>query len=189
MLPSFQLPKHLDSIKQHRGWFTLLGICLTLFGLYAIAASVFTTIVSIIFIGTLFFIAGIFMLIDTFKFWLHKGISFFIHLLLSIFYMIFGTVLFLSPLVGAISLTFFLGIFFIVIGIYRSFYALSLKLPKWGWILFNGIITTILGILVLSQWPISGLYAIGLFVGIDITLIGWTYIMLAIFSNDLVKKS
>ena len=44
----------------------------------------------------------------------------------------------------------------------------------------NGVITLVLGILVLAQWPVSGLWAIGLLVGIDLTFYGWAWVALAL---------
>ncbi len=177
-----------DILAKHWGWFVFWGLCLVLLGTGAIYASVFTTLASVIFLGIVFCVASVFMLINTFKFWLHKGISFFGHLLLSILYFIAGVMLLVTPLQSAISLTLLLGIFFIAVGIYRIIFSLYAKLPRWGWILLSGIITTILGVLILAQWPSSGLYVIGLFVGIDILLIGWSYIMLGLFSRTAAKK-
>jgi DNA anti-recombination protein RmuC len=48
----------------------------------------------------------------------------------------------------------------------------------WGWILFNGIISILLGILIIAQWPVSGLYAVGIYVGIRIMMQGWAMIAL-----------
>lgn len=189
MIFSFQARSHMDEFIKHRGWFIALGICLGILGTCAIYAAVFSTMISVIILGSIFTIASAFMLVDTFKFWLHKGISFFIHLIFSLLYLLAGLSLIFTPITGAITLTLLLGIFFIGIGIIRIIISLYLKLPRWGWMLFNGIITTILGILILSQWPTSGLYIIGLFVGIDIALIGWTYIMLGIFLHSDQKMS
>ncbi len=43
-----------------------------------------------------------------------------------------------------------------------------------------GIITFVLGLLVLAQWPASGLWVIGLFVGIDLIFYGCAWIALAL---------
>jgi uncharacterized membrane protein HdeD (DUF308 family) len=181
----FQLQSHIESIKQHRGWFILWGICLVALGTLAIVLSVFTTLATVITLGIILLAAGAFMVVDSFKFWLNTGIGFAIHLIMSLLYMIIGLVLIISPVLGAISITFVLGVFFVVIGLYRTIYSISLQFPRWGWMLFNGIITVLLGILILANWPISGLFAIGLFLGIDIILIGWTYITLAILAKGL----
>jgi uncharacterized membrane protein HdeD (DUF308 family) len=55
-----------------------------------------------------------------------------------------------------------------------------ISLPDWGWHVLNGIITLGLGVLVLAQWPVSGLWVIGLFVGIDLIFYGAAWIVLAL---------
>ena len=50
----------------------------------------------------------------------------------------------------------------------------------------NGVVASVLGFLLMAQWPVSGLYAIGLFVGIDLIFYGWAWIALAL---DLHKLS
>lgn len=77
-------------------------------------------------------------------------------------------------------MTLLLAAYFTVAGIFRIVDALSLRLPHWGWALANGIITLIFGILVWAQWPVSGLWIIGMFIGIDLIVTGWTQVMLAL---------
>ena len=57
--------------------------------------------------------------------------------------------------------------------------ALAVATPGWGWHVADGIITAILGLLVLAQWPVSGLWVIGLFVGIDLIFYGGAWIGVA----------
>ncbi|MGD0309230.1 MAG: hypothetical protein ABSC02_08065 [Acidobacteriota bacterium] len=64
--------------------------------------------------------------------------------------------------------------------LYQLFTSLWTQLPGWGWQAMNGVITLVLGILVLAQWPVSGLWAIGLLVGIDLTFYGWAWVALAL---------
>src|SRR5271156_6104296 len=52
--------------------------------------------------------------------------------------------------------------------------------PGWGWQAADGIITFVLGLLVLAQWPASGLWVIGLFIGIDLIFYGGAWIALAL---------
>ena len=53
-------------------------------------------------------------------------------------------------------------------------------MPGWGWHALNGFITFVLGVLVLAQWPVSGLWAIGLFIGIDLIFFGLAWVALAL---------
>lgn len=70
---------------------------------------------------------------------------------------------------------------------YQLCTSLWTQLPGWGWQAMNGVITLVLGILVLAQWPVSGLWAIGLLVGIDLTFYGWAWVALAL--DPLVDAS
>jgi uncharacterized membrane protein HdeD (DUF308 family) len=60
-----------------------------------------------------------------------------------------------------------MGAFFLVAGLFQLITPFVISLPDWGWHTLNGLITLLLGILVLAQWPVSGLWVIGLFVGIE----------------------
>jgi uncharacterized membrane protein HdeD (DUF308 family) len=49
-----------------------------------------------------------------------------------------------------------------------------------AWLIFNGAISVLLGISIAGAWPLSGLWVIGLFIGIDFIVDGWTEVMLAL---------
>jgi uncharacterized membrane protein HdeD (DUF308 family) len=54
-----------------------------------------------------------------------------------------------------------------------------------GWQALNGVVSSVLGFLLLAQWQVSGLYAIGLFVGIDLLFYGWAWVALALDLHKL----
>jgi uncharacterized membrane protein HdeD (DUF308 family) len=165
-----------------KNWFPFLiwGIALVVLGCVAIAAATFTTLLSVIFIGFILLLSGIVLLFDTFTFWRGKWSGFFLHLLFSILYLAIGFTLIKDPLAGSVSLTFLLGIFYIIMGIFRVTFLPTLRAPMWGWGWLNGIITLLLGILILLSLPSSSLFIIGLFVGLDILFCGIAYIMSAL---------
>jgi uncharacterized membrane protein HdeD (DUF308 family) len=171
------------------GWFLGWGILLVTLGILAITYSAITTLVSIIFLGIILIIGGIIVLIETFQFWWDKWGGFFAHLIVGLLYLACGILLIKLPVLGSVSLTLFLSIFYISLGIFRIVYCLSVKLPHRGWRLFNGAIALILGILILAQWPASGLFIIGLFIGIDLLFSGWVYIMMALSARRLEAVS
>jgi uncharacterized membrane protein HdeD (DUF308 family) len=165
--------------------FLAAGILLTLLGLLAIYAAVFTTLISVVILGFIIFFSGAVITFDTFTFWRGKQSGFFLQLIFSILYLLVGLALIINPMAASISLTLLLGVFYIVIGIFRLAFSPTLRAPKWGWGWFNGVITLLLGILIITSWPASGLYIIGLFIGIDLLFCGWSYIMLAIAAKKL----
>jgi uncharacterized membrane protein HdeD (DUF308 family) len=114
------------------------------------------------------------------SFWQPKWGGFFLHLVGGILAVVVGSHLVTSPKAGALVLTLVMAIYFMVIGIVRAITALTMRFPNWGWVLLSGVISFILGLLIKQQWPYSGLFIIGLFIGIDLIFSGWSYVMLAL---------
>ena len=66
--------------------------------------------------------------------------------------------------------------------------AITVRYPHWGSVLFNGVISLLLGILIWRRWPVSGLWAIGLFVGIEMLLNGWSLVRLSMTGRNLPEE-
>lgn len=177
----------LHAFSKNWGWFFVWGIALLILGIITISYIIPATLISVILLGYLILISGIVIIIDALTFWWQKGSGFFIHLIMGILYFAVGIVLIKIPLEASMTLTLFLGLFYSIIGIFRILYSLSLRTPRWGWSLFNGIISLLLGIFILANWPATGLYIIGLFVGIDLIFCGWSYIMTSLAARSLIK--
>lgn len=177
----------LSAFSKHWGWFLIWGIALEILGVMAISYAALTTLLSVIFLGVLISIGGVLIVIDTFTFWWRHWRGFFLHLLIGALYLFVGYMLIYGPIWASISITLMLAIFYIILGVFRIISALSFKMLRSGWTLFNGIIGLLLGILILAQWPASGLFIIGLFVGIDLLFCGWAYIMAALGGRAMMK--
>ncbi|HEX4046170.1 MAG TPA: DUF308 domain-containing protein [Gammaproteobacteria bacterium] len=175
-LPNRNIPL-LPTFNQHAGWFIAWGAVLVILGFFAISAALWTTLISVILLGAIIFATGIVVMIDSFIFWRHKLSGFWLHFFMAILYLLAGIMLITNPEISSVSITLILAIFYVCVGISRIVYSLSLRLPQWGWNFFNGIIALLLGILIIAGWPMSGLYIIGLFVGIDLVFLGWAYLM------------
>lgn len=170
------------------GWFLGWGIALSLLGIAAITASSFTTWISIVVLGGLLLATGAIILIDSFHYWWGQKSGFSWHFIMGCLYVIFGLMCIINPMIAAASFTLLLAVFFIIIGFSRIFYSLSFKLPGWGWSLLSGILSVLLGILIIMEWPASGLFIIGMFIGIDLFFLGWTYIMISFFARQASKN-
>lgn len=181
--------EELKSLTKKWGWFLGWGMLLVLLGIVAIGAASFTTLISVIFLGLLILMGGIVITIDTFNAWWGKWLGFLLHLMIGLLYLIVGALLIRHPVSASVSLTLLLGIFYIVIGIFRLIYAASTQGPKWGWGIFSGLISLLLGVLILNSWPASALYIIGLFIGIDLLFSGWSYVMLGLSAKSWLNNS
>jgi uncharacterized membrane protein HdeD (DUF308 family) len=160
-----------------------LGVVAIILGVIALVDSISATIVSMILFGWVLLIAGIVEGVQAFRH--RQGNHLFLHLLNAVLSFVVGLMLLRHPLAGALVVTLLLAAYFTVIGIFRIIASLSLRIPHWGWTLANGIITLIFGILIWAQWPVSGLWIIGLFIGIDLIFMGWTQVMLGLAARKL----
>lgn len=81
----------------------------------------------------------------------------------------------------AAILTFILGVVLVAGGCMRIYIALGMKeAAPWPWIVASGVITILLGILILSQWPVSSLYILGIFLGVDLVFAGFGWMGLGL---------
>ena len=74
-------------------------------------------------------------------------------------------------------------------GLFEIFGTIRLKPPHAVWPILAGIVTALLGVLLWYQWPFSGLYFIGLAVGINLIFRGWAWIMLATVAGRMAGPS
>jgi uncharacterized membrane protein HdeD (DUF308 family) len=162
----------------HWGWFLALGIVLIVLGIVAVARSVTSTVVSMYFFGWVLVIASIVEFVNAFM--VGKWAGFFLHLLIALLFAVIGVTFIKNPGISAEVATLVMSMFFLIAGLYQLISALWTHVPGYGWQVADGVITTILGILLLTQWPVSGLYAIGLFVGIALIFYGWAWAALAV---------
>jgi uncharacterized membrane protein HdeD (DUF308 family) len=160
------------------GWFLALGVVLLVLGIAAIVRSVSSTVVSMMFFGWILIFAGLIEFVNAFM--VGKWAGFFLHLLAAILFAVTGVLMVARPVISAEAATFLMSMFFLIDGLYQFVYALWTHLPGYGWQALNGAVSSVLGFLLLAQWPVSGLYAIGLFVGIDLLFYGWAWVALAL---------
>ena len=172
----------IEEVRKHSTWFLAVGIALVILGMVAIGYTVEMTIVSMMFLGWLLIIAGLFEVIHGFT--RRPWSGFFVNLLGGVLYAVAGFVMVANPALAAVTLTLLIAIILIIAGVFRLFIALSTPLHHRGWLILNGAISIILGIMIWDAWPVSGLWVIGLFIGIDMIFDGWTEIMLALSARS-----
>ncbi len=160
------------------------AILLIVFGFLAIAVPFATSWGVVIVVAWLIVFSGGFQFIHAFQ---SKGVGHILwKLLVAILYVVVGLYFLLHPLLGVAAFTFALAIFFVVEGVFDLVaYFQSRHVAGSGWILFDGIITLILGLLVWRQWPSSSLWVIGTLVGISMIFTGMTRLMLSLSARRL----
>ena len=176
MTPSM-LVLGLEDLHHKWGWFLALGIALIVLGIIALGVMPAATMATVIVLGWLMVFSGIVEAVHGFQVRGWGGM--FLHLVAGILGVLIGLLIATHPVAGALAWTLLFASFFTVIGIFRMIAAIRLKFPNWGWAVFDGTITLLLGILLWADWPWSGFWFLGLSVGISLMLRGWSYVMLA----------
>ena len=151
--------------------FIHFGLLILITGIVAIAHSISTGNISTIVMGIYLVIAGSFRLIFSIvTFFLGSGFARHLYALLML---IAGIWLVVHPEMGLQTLTTLMAIFFIIDGITSVFYSLSLMSVGGRFNLFiGGILTGLLGILILLKWPESSKYFLGIYVGVKLIFDG-----------------
>lgn len=178
-----------DSIKRSVGWLIFLSILLIVLGIFAVFAPVWASAFFTAIMGWLAVISGAVMIVNSFTSKPVRG--FWLNLVLGILYVIAGFYI-LSNIVAAVAiLTLTFGILFIVEGIFTIIMGFTNKTGRsMSWlVVLNGIVTLLLGILVLNQWPSSALWLIGLYVGISLIFSGTSLLAAALAARRTVSNA
>lgn len=168
------------------GWLVALGLVLAVLGILAIVRARTATLVYVTFLGALLLLAAVALVLFAFMLTGHWS-GFFIHLLWAVLLGLIGFILVTRPAISAEAITLVIAFYFLVTGIVGVGFALFSHMQgEWLYVL-DGLVTTVLGALLLAGWPVSGLYAIGLFVGIDLVLRGAAVVALGLSLRSLAQ--
>lgn len=173
-------------LSVHWGWIVALGAVLALLGALAIWRARTATLVYVVFLGVLLLAAALAVFVAAFSltgYWT----AFFIHVLWAVVLAILGVVLVTRPTTSAEALTLFIAFYFLVTGVVGIGFALfSHTQGEWLSVL-DGIVSVALGALLLAGWPVTGLWAIGLFIGIELILRGVAIAALGLSLQSLTR--
>lgn len=166
-------------VSRHRAWFLVLGTVLMLLGAGAVLSAVLATVVTSYFIGGLMLAGGLVHFANAFRFLGRAWGSFLLSVLVGMGYGVAGGLVLASPLRGALAVTLLLSAAMILIGMFRIVAAAVTWTPSRGWTFVNGLVTLAVGTLIWLELPVSGLWAIGVFVGVDLFFGGWAFVAAA----------
>lgn len=174
----------IESLREHWGWFLALGIVFILGGIFAIAAPFVAGLTVTIIFSIVLVWLGVMQIIQAFS---TKSWSGFIwELLIGIILLVGGIATWIDPVVGALSLTLVVGAVFLVKGIIQIIMSLQMRShPGWWWMLVAGILSVVVGLIILIQWPVSTGYALGYLAGISLVFSGWSYVMLSLAARRI----
>jgi uncharacterized membrane protein HdeD (DUF308 family) len=173
-----------EGLRHKWGWLVVLGIILMLLGVFTLGHAVLATLVSTLLIGWLLVIGGVVEAVHSFQ--VRGWGGFLLGLLLAVLYVVAGIIILGAPAGSALALTLVIAAYLLVGGIFRVVAALTLRFPGSGWLAFSGIVAAVLGIAVWRNWPATGLWFLGLCVGVELLVQGasWFALGLTVHSVD-----
>jgi uncharacterized membrane protein HdeD (DUF308 family) len=174
-------------LEKNWGWLMAFGIASILLGTLGLGMTYYLTKATAVFIGALLIVGGVLQLLDAMKCRGWKGIAW--HVLIALLYVAAGLVTVIHPQIAAVSLTLVLACILVAVGVLRTIMAFQLKPAKgWYWPLISGLISLALGGMIISEWPQSGLWIIGLFIAIELIFNGWSYLFVALAARAAGKQ-
>lgn len=166
-------------VRKASGLSILWGVVLIILGALAIGSPFLAAALVTTFVAWLLIFAGAVHLAGAFR--AHETGSLIWRLLVGVAYIIFGVYLVSHPALGVASLTLLLAVLFVVEGVLDiAMYFRLRTVDRSGWILMDGIVTLLLGVMIYRQWPSSSVWAIGTLVGVSMIISGVTRVMLSL---------
>lgn len=181
------MPRHLeifatevpDILAVHWGWVIALGVVIAALGILAIVRAGVTTVIAVGFLGALTLVTAISILLFAFTltgYWT----DFLVHVIGAILVGIVGVMLLTRPMISAEAITLIVAFYFVAEGLLIIGFAVTANAEGLWVHMTQGIVALLLGALLLIGWPISGIWAIGTFIGVDLLMKGLAIITLGV---------
>jgi uncharacterized membrane protein HdeD (DUF308 family) len=157
----------------------LWGVLLIVLGVLAVGSPFLAAVAVSAAVAWLIVLAGAVHLMLAFR--AHGAGSVIWKVLVGIAYLCFGGYLIVHPLLGVASLTFALALLFLIEGVLNIVLFFKMRsVHGSSWVLVDGIITLLLGLMIYLQWPSSSAWAIGTLVGISLIFSGVARVMVSL---------
>lgn len=166
-------------LKASRSILIILGVLQILFGMIAISTPWVVSVAITEVIGILFIITGVVQFFQILHSHCGSTSKYIIGILISVLYVVAGCFLLFNPTKAVITLTLIVGWFFVAKGVILMIESFRTKQTK-GWLIFNAAVTLILGLLILIDIQGGSIWIIGVLVGINLIITGWTALFMGI---------
>jgi uncharacterized membrane protein HdeD (DUF308 family) len=174
-------------LKKHWAWMLSLGIVMVILGVIGLGMTVLFNEIVVMYFGFLLLFGSGVQLMQAFRAEAWKGRVW--HVLIALVYIVGGIIAVTEPVIAGMTLALLIAWTLIVIGVLRLVMALQMRgAAGWLWTLLGGALSVVLGVMIINEWPQSGLWVIGLFVAIEILFAGWSQIMIALAAKNYTAK-
>jgi uncharacterized membrane protein HdeD (DUF308 family) len=167
----------------------IMGILMMALGVFAMGSTRVTMVVgvvSIVTLGVLMAASGIVEIVYGLRAGREKGVWPLL-LLAGLLSLAVGILFLLRPAAGLGALTFLLAGYFIASGLLRAVTSVVDRYHHWGWDFATGVISLLLGGIVIAQWPLSAMWLLGLLVGIEVFVRGLMLVAMGMEMRGYVR--
>jgi uncharacterized membrane protein HdeD (DUF308 family) len=168
-------------------WFLALGVVLLLLGLAGAGASTLLELASLLVFAPMLLASSSIQLVTAFL--AEKGKDRFLHYAAAALEMVLGFFIMARPLQGVGSLVAWTAIVLMASGLVRLARSLATRSRGRGWTVMAGIVALLLGIAVWTEWPVAGLWFVGLCLALDFLCHGASWSALALAERKPLQES
>lgn len=167
----------LGNAVKHSGKLILIGVIMVAFGLLGLVAEVAFSYASISLLGALALFSGVFMAVHAFQSQGWK--TFLIQSLFAALYVGLGIFVWVAPTAALQGLTIWLAALFLITGALRLIASFQHAcLGNVWWTALSGVVSIVLGVMILNSWPEASLWVPGLLLAIELLLHGWALVFI-----------
>jgi len=156
-----------ETVKRYSFWYLIQGVLLVVAGVLAFVYPLIASVAIVVLLAWILIISGVLQGIGLIgarhvpHFWL-QAVS-------AVLAILIGLLLLRSPGSGLLLITVLLIVFFMVEGIAKVIFALTIKpFPNWGWVLGSGVVSIFLAVILWANMPLSADWLLGVLLGIQL---------------------
>lgn len=160
-----------EAVRRHSVWYLIQGILLLAAGVLAIVYPLISSLAMVVLLGWLLVISGIVQGVSLLG--ARHAPSFWLQLISAVLGVLIGFLLLRDPAQGLMTITLLLIVFFMIEGISKIVFALTIRpFPGWGWVLASGLLGIVLSLALLVSLPVTALWLIGVLLGVQLISVG-----------------
>jgi uncharacterized membrane protein HdeD (DUF308 family) len=174
-----------DASELQRSWLVAVGALYAVLGVVGLFWLALSTLVSVLFFGALALVGGILQLVQSFSG--HGRHTLTAGTVLGVLYIVTGLLVLTNPLASSLLLTVLLAGALCALGVVRVVFALQHERSRyWNWSVLSGALSIVIAFLIVMQWPVTGLWVIGLFISVEMLCHGISAIALAMGKKSIL---
>ncbi len=175
-----------DKAHAEYGWLLSLGIFNIVLGFLAVTFTSLATFAAVVYLGWLFMLSGLVMIYFAYRIRETGGHWSFV--VFGVLAFVCGFFLLIHPMENAVILTMLIAIFIFTSGLVSLVSCFFGPHPYQGWVALGGIVSIFCACVIYAEWPVSGTWVPGTFLGVYLIFHGFTQVQIAVSGRRLFNS-